>query len=60
MWSVASKSMTHMEEDERKHVLVLPNSASVMIEVDADLSDFLVMNKLKSSIFILQLSTILA
>ena len=32
--------MTHVEEDERKHVLVLPDSTSVVIEVDADLSDF--------------------
>ena len=40
MWSVAPESMTHMEEDERKHVLGLPDSASVVIEVDADLSDF--------------------
>ena len=39
MWLVAPELMTHVEEDERKHVLVLPNSASV-IEVDADLSDF--------------------
>ena len=39
MWSVALESMTHMEEDERKHVLDLPNSTSVVIEVDADLSD---------------------
>ena len=36
---VALESMTHMEEDERKHVLVLLDSASVAIEVDADLSD---------------------
>ena len=40
MWSMAPKSMTHVEEDERKHELVLPNSASVVIEVDADLSDY--------------------
>ena len=39
MWSVAPESMTHMEEEERKHILVLPDSTSVMIEVDADLSD---------------------
>ena len=29
MWSVAPKSMTHMEEDEKKHVLVLLDSMSV-------------------------------
>ena len=40
MWSVTPESMTHIEEDERKHVLVLPDLASVVIEVDADLSDF--------------------
>ena len=40
MWSVAPESRTHMEEDERKYVLVLPNSASVEIGVDVDLSDF--------------------
>ena len=40
MWSMASKSMTHLEEDERKHVLVLHDSASVEIGVEADLSDF--------------------
>ena len=40
MWLVAPESTTHVEEDERKHVLVLPDSTSVVIEVDADLSDF--------------------
>ena len=40
MWSMALESMTHVEEDERKHVLVLPDSASVEIGVDAHLSDF--------------------
>ena len=40
MWSMAPGSLTHVEEDERKHVLVLPDSASVAIGVDADLSDF--------------------
>ena len=40
MWLVAPESMTHMEEDERKHVLVLPDSTSVVIVVDASLSDF--------------------
>ena len=40
MWYVAPKSMTQIEEEEIKHVLVLPNSTSVMIEVDANLSDF--------------------
>ena len=32
--------MTHVEEYERKHVLVLPDLVSVVIEVDVDLSDF--------------------
>ena len=40
MRSVALKSMTHVEEDERKHVLVLPDLTSVVMEVDAGLSDF--------------------
>ena len=39
MWSVAPESMTHVEEEEIKHVLVLPNSTSVVIEVDVDVSD---------------------
>ena len=40
MWSMASKSMTDVEEEEIKHVLVLPDSMSVLIEVDADYNDF--------------------
>ena len=36
MWSVVLESMTHVEEEEIKHVLVLPDSKSVLIEVDAD------------------------
>ena len=32
--------MTHVEEEKIKRVLVLLDSMSVMIEVDADLSDF--------------------
>ena len=40
MWSVDLESMTHVEEDERKHVLVFPDSVSVEIGVDAYLSDF--------------------
>ena len=40
MWSVVLELMTHMEEDERKNVLVLLDSASVVMDVDADLSDF--------------------
>ena len=40
MWLMALKSMTNMEEVEIRHVLVLPNSKSVVIEVDANLSDF--------------------
>ena len=39
MWLVASKSMTHVEEDEIKHVLALLDLTSVVIEVDVDLSD---------------------
>ena len=40
MWSMAPESMTHMEEEEIRHVLILPDLTSVVIEVDADLSDF--------------------
>ena len=40
MWSVAPESMIHVEEKQIKHVLVLPDSMSVVIEVDAELSDF--------------------
>ena len=40
MWSVAPESLTHVKEDERKHVLVLLDSASVEIGVDVDFSDF--------------------
>ena len=40
MWSVAPELITHMEEHERKLVLILPDSTSVVIEVDVDLSDF--------------------
>ena len=40
MRSVAPELMTHVEEDEIKHVLVLLYSTSVVIEVDANLSDF--------------------
>ena len=40
MWSVTPTSMTYEKEDEIKHVLVLLDSTSVMIEVDTDLSDF--------------------
>ena len=36
MWLVALESMTHVEEKEIKHVLVLRNSTSVLIEVDGD------------------------
>ena len=40
MWLVAPESMTHVEEEEIKHVFVLPDLTSVVIEVDADLSNF--------------------
>ena len=36
MWSVAPESMTHVEEEEIKHLVVLPDSTSVLIEGDAD------------------------
>ena len=36
MWSVALESMIHVEEKEIKYVLVLLDSMSVLIEVDAN------------------------
>ena len=39
MWSVTPKSMTYVKEEEIKHVLVLPDPTSLLIEVDADCSD---------------------
>ena len=39
MWLVALESMTHLEEDEIRPVLVLSDSMSAVIEVDADFSD---------------------
>ena len=41
MWLVAPELMTYVEEEEIKHVLVLPYSTSIVIELDAYLSDFL-------------------
>ena len=40
MWCVALESMTLVEEEEIKHVLVLLDSMSVVIKVDVNLSDF--------------------
>ena len=40
MWSGAPELMTNVEAEEIKHVLVLPGSMSIVIKVDADLSDF--------------------
>ena len=40
MWSVAPESMTYVEEDEGKHVMDLPDSTSVVMDVNADLSYF--------------------
>ena len=39
MWSVALESMTHLEEDEIRHVLGLPDSASIVIGVEAHFND---------------------
>ena len=39
MWSVAPKSMTHLEEDKIRHVLGLPNSASIVLGVEALFND---------------------
>ena len=38
-WLVAPKSMSHLEEDEIGHVLMLLDLMSVVIEVDVDFSD---------------------
>ena len=40
MWSVAPKSITYVEEDERLHMLVLLDSTSVVMDTNADLSYF--------------------
>ena len=40
MWLVVPKLMTHVEEEEIKHMLVLPDSTSVVIGIEGDLSDF--------------------
>ena len=40
MWSVAPESMIYVEEEEIKQVSFLPDSTSIVIEVDAYLSDF--------------------
>ena len=37
---MALELMTYVEEEEIKHVLVLPDSMSVGIEIDVDLNDF--------------------
>ena len=39
MWSVAPESMTHLEEEEIRHVLGLPNPASIVLEVETPFND---------------------
>ena len=39
MWSVAPESMTHLEEEEIRHVLGLPDPASIMLGVEALFND---------------------
>lgn len=39
MWLVAPDSMTHLKEDEIRHVFCLSDSASVEIGIDADFND---------------------
>ena len=39
MWSVTLESMTHLEKEERKHVLGLPNLASIVLGVEALFND---------------------
>ena len=36
MWSVAPESMAHVEEEEIKYLLVLLDSTSVLVEVEAE------------------------
>ena len=37
---VGGSRVSHVKEEEIKHVLVLPDSMSIVIEVDEDLCDF--------------------
>ena len=39
MWYVAPESMTHLEEEEQRHVLGLPNPASIVLGVEALFND---------------------
>ena len=39
MWYVAPKSMTHLEEEEIRHVLSLPDPASILLGVEALFND---------------------
>ena len=39
MWSVAPESMTHLEEDDIRHVLGLPYSTSVVVRVEANFNN---------------------
>lgn len=39
MWLVAFESMTHLEEEDIRHVLGLPNSASIVMRIEANFND---------------------
>lgn len=39
MWLVAFESMTHLEEEEIRHVLGLPNSTSIVMRIEANIND---------------------
>ena len=39
MWFVALESMTHLEEEEIKHVLGLPDMASIVLGVETSFND---------------------
>ena len=39
MWSLAPESITHLEEEEIRHVLGLPNLASIVLGIKAPFKD---------------------
>ena len=39
MWSVVPESITHLEEEDIRHVSGLPDSASAMVGVEADFNN---------------------
>ena len=39
MWSVVPESMTHMEEEEIRHALGLPDPASIVLGLEANFNN---------------------